>query len=318
MKLRIIFYVISSWLSLTLGNPGRVSAESFTQTALPPGTAPFFALTPSGVLSADTLKPHTAALISIEPASPSATPIPYPNPVVATSMEDPSSDRLLPDLQVLPPTELRLFYDANSGQSLVRFTNSIWNRGPGKLELVGIPNQAKDKIRVSQRVYSSDPENFDEHEVGEFIFHDQHNHWHLERFASYEVWTIDERGSLGEVVSSGGKVSYCVMDVTLNGKDQPVGIVSPNRSYSHCQGQRQGLSVGWIDTYRYFFPGQFVEVSSLNDGIYALVSTVDPDHLIHEGNIHNNSAAVYFEIRELRLKLVDYLFIEEEGVPVPK
>jgi len=235
-----------------------------------------------------------------------------------TSTEDRFSSELLPDLQTLPPVDLRLFYDSNTGRSHIRFTNSIWNSGPGKLELIGTPNQARDQILVVQRVYASDPEVFDEHEVGEFIFHDQHKHWHLERFASYEVWSVDEWGTPETVVSSGGKVSYCVMDVSQAETNLSEGVVPPYRSYTHCEGKRQGLSVGWIDTYKYFFPGQSVEVSSLKDGIYALVSTVDPDHLLLEENIRNNSAVVYFEMRELRLKMVDYLFLEEEGVPNPK
>jgi hypothetical protein len=45
---------------------------------------------------------------------------------------------------------------------------------------------------------------------------------------------------------------------------------------------------------------------------------VDPDHLLQEGNIHNNTAIAYFEIREMQLKRVDFLFIDEEGEPNPR
>jgi hypothetical protein len=30
-------------------------------------------------------------------------------------------------------------------------------------------------------VYAADPEIFDDYEVGEFVFHENHNHWHLEQ-----------------------------------------------------------------------------------------------------------------------------------------
>lgn len=210
-----------------------------------------------------------------------------------------------------------MFHDLSSGKTHIRFTNSIWNSGPGKLELIGFPNQAGDQINVSQRVFATDSDVFDEIEVGEFIFHEQHDHWHLEHFAVYEVWSIDEWGAPESVVSSGGKVSYCVMDVSLSETDLPEGIVLPYKTYTHCEENRQGLSVGWIDTYKYFYPGQVVEVTGLEDGLYALVSTVDPNHLLHEGNIHNNSAVVYFEIRELSLKPVDYLLITKENFPLP-
>ena len=227
-------------------------------------------------------------------------------------------DLLLPDLQTLPLTSLQLFHDAKSGRTHLSFSNSIWNSGPGKLELIGHQNQDRDQIRVVQRVYGADPEIFEQHRVGEFVFHDRHEHWHLEQFASYEVWSVDKMGSLENMVASGGKVSYCVMDVSLAENGLSEGIVPRYRSYTHCEENRQGLSVGWVDTYKYFYPGQSIEVSALEDGIYALVSTVDPLHLIREGNNHNNSAKVYFELRELQLKIVDYLFIEENGKPNPR
>lgn len=227
-------------------------------------------------------------------------------------------DLLLPDLHTLPPTNLQLFQDADNRQLYLRFSNSVWNSGPGKLELFGYPDQAGDQIQVVQRIYGSDPEEFEQHVVGEFIFHDQHDHWHLDQFASYEIWSVDERGTLESMIATGGKVSYCVMDVSLAENDLSEGIVPRYRGYAHCEENRQGLSVGWVDTYKYFYPGQSIEISSLEDGIYALVSTVDPLHLIMEGNTHNNSARVYFEIREQQLKIVNYLFTEEEGEPNPK
>lgn len=228
------------------------------------------------------------------------------------------SGQMLPDLQTLPPTKLQLFHEADSGRTYLRFSNSIWNSGPGVLELIGTPNHSGDQIQVIQRIYGSDPEMFEQHQVGVFVFHERHNHWHLEQFASYEIWSVDEGGALERMVATGGKVSYCVMDVSLAENEYPEGIVPRYKSYTHCEDNLQGLSVGWADTYKYFFPGQSIEVSSLEDGIYALVSTVDPLHLIKEGNNHNNSARVYFELNKRQLKIVDYLFTGEEDGPNPK
>lgn len=239
---------------------------------------------------------------------------PTPDP---SCKEDLFSDRLLPDLQNLPPTDLYLVYDEDSGRALIRFSNSIWNSGPGKLELVGTPNQQRDRIRVSQRVYAANQERFDEIEVGEFIFHGQHNHWHLEQFAVYEVWSVDERGSLKSVISSGGKVSYCIMDVSLSETNNSDKIISTNRRYTHCEEEIQGLSVGWIDTYKYYYWGQWVDVTSLEDGIYALVSTVNPDHLLREADTNNNTGVTYFGIREKRLGVVEERLFEYDDYLIP-
>lgn len=246
-----------------------------------------------------------------------STTAPLPPTPVPTSTEDLFADRLLPDLQTRPPTELRLLYNPNSGRALIRFTNSIWNSGPGSLELIGIPNLAQEQIRVVQRVFSSDPEIFDEYDVGEFIFHDQHHHWHLEQFAVYEVWSVDEAGYLKALVSSGSKVSWCVMDEYRTENELADEVVSKRPIYTNCEGDIQGLSVGWIDVYEYYLPGQWVEVNPLEDGLYALVSTVDPDHLLYEENIHNNAAMTYFAIRELRLEPLEDQFFVDGGVLGP-
>lgn len=234
-----------------------------------------------------------------------------------TPTEDLFSDRLLPDLQTLPPKDLRLLHDPSTGKILIRFSNSILNSGPGKLELIGTPNQTKDQILVSQRVYAADPEIYDEFKVGEFIFHEQHNHWHLEQFAIYEVWSVGERGILEAVVSSGGKVSYCVMDVSRSITDLAEEMISTPRSYTHCEGEIQGLSAGWVDIYESHIPGQWVDITSLRDGIYALVSTVNPDHLLHEEDIDNNTAVIYFEIRDLILTIIGEHLLEEEDFLIP-
>jgi hypothetical protein len=36
------------------------------------------------------------------------------------------------------------------------------------------------------------------------------------------------------------------------------------------------MSVGWADTYNWFLPGQYVEVTGVLDGEYILDTTVDP------------------------------------------
>jgi hypothetical protein len=219
---------------------------------------------------------------------------------------------VLPDLQTLPPTDLRLLYDADTGRALIRFTNSIWNSGPGKLELIGIHGQNHDQVRVSQRVFTANPEVNNEYEVGEFIFFDEHYHWHLEKFAVYEVWTVDEGGSLESLVSSGEKVSWCVIDDSLAETGLPNEMISTRPNYFNCEGELQGLSPGWIDIYESYLPRQWVEIASLEDGLYALASTVNPDHLLHEGNIHNNMGLTYFKIHELRLTIVDDQFFKQD------
>jgi hypothetical protein len=212
----------------------------------------------------------------------------------------------LPDLQNLPPTDVRLVADWSTGRIYVRFSNSILNRGPGPLELIGRPDPAAGVINVSQRIHTSQGTIIDEQDFGEFVFHLYHNHWHLEEFANYEVWSLDDQGELDEVVGIGNKVSYCVTDMSRAAVD---GLApeapTTRRTYTNCWGELQGLSANWVDIYTSNLYGQWVEITDLPDDTYALVATVDPENLILEQDEDNNAGWVYFELANERLQLTD-------------
>jgi hypothetical protein len=146
-------------------------------------------------------------------------------------------------------------------------------------------------------------------DVGEFIFHDVHHHWHWEGFASYEVWTLNEEGTPGDLYSTAGKVSYCVRDydpLQTFVKDYTPSPRAPRIPvYDNCGWRYQGLSIGWSDTYHQHLAGQSVEITGLGDGIYALVSTADPGNRIVESDESNNVAVVYFQIEGRVLTIVE-------------
>lgn len=318
MKVRFVLLTIILGASITACSPASAPSEPFQ------GTSPAM-MNPAATLTATAVPPTYTALppsptptvIFTATQIPTSTPTPVPPTPTPTSTQDRFYDRLLPDLQTQPPSDLQLLYNSDTRRALIRFTNSIWNSGPGVLELVGVPDLAEEQIRVSQRVFSADREVFDDYVVGEFIYHDQHLHWHLEQFAVYELWSVDESGALEALVASGGKISYCVMDGAL-AEAELAGQDTPTRpSYAHCEGDVQGLSVGWVDTYEYHLPGQWVEMTPLEDGLYAIVTTVNPDHLLYEADYHNNTGLTYFEIRELRLGAVGDQVFEEMDPPDP-
>lgn len=227
-----------------------------------------------------------------------ATPTAKPARPTATATVDP--DLLLPDLQTLPPTDLRIQVNSATGQKLLRFTNSILNSGPGVLEVVGILHTAIGKTVVDQHIYKRDG-SYEERIVGEFIFHIGHNHWHLENFALYEVWSLTADGELDSVVALTDKVSYCLRD---NSRSDLPGA-APQVVYRRCNQQLQGMSAGWIDTYEFDTPGQIVDITHVADGAYALRSTVDPANHLREANDTNNAATVYFELQGNRVIALD-------------
>lgn len=216
---------------------------------------------------------------------------------------------LLPDLVTLQPTDLRLVVNPESENKAIRFSNHILNRGPGMLEMIGQFSAETGMVHVSQVIFG-DHFYTTEKETGIFYYHDSHSHWHWEGFSEYRVWSVSPSGSLENIVASSDKVGYCLEDVALLSGDKRHLIAHDqppptDPQYTSCFWRRQGLSIGWVDIYRSHIPGQSIDISHLEDGLYALQSTVDPVNLILEGNDTNNSSLIYFFLQDNKIGVLN-------------
>lgn len=209
---------------------------------------------------------------------------------------------LLPDLRTLPPSDLKIVTLGNGTREL-RLSNMIWNSGEGALELEGSHDPAVRITRVVQYISSAQSDEKDSRPVGEFIWHAKHDHWHFEEFSVYELWLIEPDGHLGQLVSSSQKLSYCVIDTDV--VDREASGFVPHRRYWGCGRTLQGLSVGWGDTYESFLDGQSISLRGIEDGVYALKSTVNPGRILLETNYLNNSAVVYLEIQAKEITVIN-------------
>lgn len=213
-------------------------------------------------------------------------------------------DLLLPDLRTLPPSDLRLIMNAQGTRKLIRFSNSVWNSGPGVLEVAGDLDRQNASVAITQKIATTG-EQVEARPVGEFVFHVPHNHWHLDGFSIYEVWTVKHGGVLGERLVASDKVSYCMRDdATVDALLLSSGVTldMPRwAQFTGCGWARQGISAGWADIYRSNLPGQIIDISAIPDGLYALKSTVNPDGILYEANTSNNSGVRYFELQGNRL-----------------
>ena len=252
----------------------------------------------------------TPSSTMLPPTAATSTPTPVPTRISTLSLA-------LPDLQTLAPSQLYLDETTEPGRTLLRFTNSIWNRGTGPLELIGHPNETQERVLITQSVLSPDGEPARELEVGEFVFHGSHLHWHMQDFALYEVWSLDDWGHLNEAIRTGRKISFCVIDI-YRADENPEDTTVPSLiGYPQCNNERQGLSPGWVDTYASNLPDQWVDVTELVDGTYALVSTVNPAGRILESDFENNVGITYFELVGGRLRIVEAPYIPPDlrGLP---
>lgn len=212
-----------------------------------------------------------------------------------------NSGLLLPDLVTLPPTDLTIRGSDAAGQRVLRLSNHILNRGPGPLEVRGINDPEQRLTNVNQHIYHSEGVIL-EREAGAYVFHPEHEHWHIEAFASYELWTLNNRGGLAELVGLNDKVSFCLRD---NTRFAEMSEVAARPAYLACGLNIQGISTGWVDTYRYHLPGQMIDITGLPDGIYALRSVVDPDGVLWEVSESNNAAVLYIEISGSQVDILD-------------
>ncbi len=207
---------------------------------------------------------------------------------------------LLPDLQTLPPSDLEIRL-LSRGRRVLRLANTVWNSGQGPLELVGALNFATQRTRVVQRVYASDTTVHD-HLVGEFVWHPGHDHWHVEDFVLYQLWSVTPQGELERVVASSAKLSYCLIDTDVVDQEHP-GFTA-RRHYRGCGRTLQGLSVGWGDKYDSFLDGQSLDLTGLTDGVYVLVSRTNPTAALLEADYTNNTAVMGLNIVGDRVEVV--------------
>jgi hypothetical protein len=209
---------------------------------------------------------------------------------------------LLPDLQTLTPSDMHL--QVLSDRVRLRFSNTIWNSGPGDLEMRASLIQPLGQVTVYQVIDGLSGEASFER-AGQFQFHPAHDHWHWDGFSVYEIWSIDEAGNPLSRMLTSGKIGYCLID------DEPYagpielknGPVSEFRQFGGCNWARQGLSSGWTDTYESHLADQHIDVSDLPAGIYVLRSIVDPEEIIREISDLNNEARLYFRLRGTHLEV---------------
>ena len=215
---------------------------------------------------------------------------------------------ILPNMSVLPPTDLLILTNADTGGRQLKFTTSIQNNGPGVMEIWGHSDPTSGKTIVVQHINTIDGGE-KKVVVGEFVFHPEHHHFHFGNFARYEVWTLGPQGTLETLVSTTDKVSYCLRD------DIQVDIpgIDFDQTFQGCDRQRQGISPGWVDVYKYDLFGQTIDITSLEDGIYALINYVDPDHQLWELDHEDNAGMVFFQLAEGRVRIVDYSEIPCDG-----
>lgn len=203
---------------------------------------------------------------------------------------------LLPDIFVWASQPRGYMYgdtiQNSSGRRLLRFDTAIANLGQGPLEIRGSTTHPDGTQDVLQRIYDTEG-GFSDRLAGTFVFHPEHGHIHFNGYAQYSLRSITPGGGVGGVVASGGKVSFCLLDVAKF--DQPVAGSPSSPRYVSCT-DFQGISVGWADVYDKSLPDQWVDITDVPPGTYWLEIAADPDNQLLETDETNNIARIQVEV----------------------
>jgi hypothetical protein len=232
----------------------------------------------------------------------------------------------LPDLVTRAPFDVRLS-TVGKGATAVRrlfFANTIGNIGDGPLELRAEHDAATGTTDAIQEIYThrksaTNLRLVSSSLIGVFVFHPAHNHWHMADFARYELRSINANGTTGPVLASTDKVSFCMIDTVI--LDSTIPHFGMGLSHSCGQNSRQGVKVGWGDTYVSILPDQFIDITTVADGTYRLVSVADPNTDERPGGRltekldSNNAASVDVVITRTRATVVPGS--ERTGIDAP-
>src|SRR4051794_5719549 len=208
-----------------------------------------------------------------------------------------------PDLQTLPPRDLMLdrtdvSVTGTDGvmHNVLRFSNTVVNEGDGPLMIQGIFATDPLNAPAVQHLYDAQGNDVGSHQVGEFTWHQAHQHFHFVDWGRYELWTeakYDAWVAAGRPDTmapdiSGSKTTSCIEDEEFI-DSRPAAIWPGLYQASGCGHgdgtvMTQGLSVGWGDTYDYYRQDQWIDLDqqTLAAGRYVLRSVADPFNHVYE------------------------------------
>lgn len=197
---------------------------------------------------------------------------------------------VLPDIFAWESEDRGYLHDYVVEGDLLRFTTAFANKGAGNLEVYGGDVLENGNQEVLQRIYD-DEGGYRDRVAGEFTYHPGHGHIHFDGYAIYNLREIGPAGEVGEILATGGKISFCLIDITKY--DPNAG----SSNYGSC-GTTQGVTAGWSDVYSRHLADQWINISGIDDGDYYLEVVTDPEDQLLESDETNNTTIITVTIED--------------------
>jgi hypothetical protein len=197
---------------------------------------------------------------------------------------------VLPDIFAWESESRGYLHDYVVEGDLLRFTTAFANKGAGNLEVFGGDVLENGNQEVLQRIYD-DEGGWRDRVAGEFTYHSGHGHIHFDGYAIYNLREIGPSGEVGDILATGGKISFCLIDITKY--DSNAG----SSNYGSC-GTTQGVTAGWSDVYSRNLADQWINISGIDDGDYYLEVVTDPENQLEESDETNNTTIITITIQD--------------------
>jgi lysyl oxidase/WD40 repeat protein len=206
---------------------------------------------------------------------------------------------LLPDFDQRPPRDLRIM--KTGGRFLLGFTSLVDNIGLGPSVIDGVRPPGGKRMTGTQRVLLANGAWRTYRGVVQIRYTNSppHHHWHLMRFDSFELRTLD-----GRTLVRDRKSGFCLADHWGAAPGR-----WPHRRphfLGDCEQYRpeathvlMGTTPGYTDRYPAFFHGQNVDVTGVPAGVYDLVHRVNDSMRLRELRYDNDAASVRIRLRRV-------------------
>ncbi|TMK63663.1 MAG: hypothetical protein E6G53_10270 [Actinobacteria bacterium] len=188
----------------------------------------------------------------------------------------------------------------------LRFDQSLINRGRGPFEIRAYPNNGNG-TDAWQVVYRTDGTYFGR-KAGEAVFSNAHGHIHYRHFDDTGLYTVGPHGRPGKLVKAMVDKGRCAVDTTDvafgTPREGPAHYYVPSTcdqndnqdprdpAYKNASYFRSAISPGWADTYPWFIPDSYIDITHVPDGRYIIVDRInEAGHVLESSRSNNTSMA---------------------------
>jgi hypothetical protein len=199
---------------------------------------------------------------------------------------------LLPDFDQRAPSGLTIA--GGPGRWLVGFTSLVDNVGLGPSIFVGVRPSGATLMDGTQRVLLANGRTRVYRSVAKFRYTNSppHHHWHLMRFDSFELRTLE-----GTVLVRDRKSGFCLADHWGAAPGfwpgrRPHFLGDCEQFHPDATHVVMGTTPGYTDRYPAFFHGQNIDITGVPAGVYDLMHRVNATMLLRELRYDNDAASV--------------------------